>query len=71
MLGITVNRKKVKEVQLVQLKGEVEVEIPAVKRNLVEIGIETPVLWRPYDLLNINDKRELGIAIVFSGIRTE
>lgn len=71
LLGITVNRKKVKEVQLVQLKGEVEVEIPAVKRNLVEIGIETPVLWRPYDLLNINDKRELGIAIVFSGIRTE
>lgn len=70
-LSIEIDGKNQKKYNITQDNGILIVQLPENHGYSVIVELETSMMWRPCDVLESQDNRELGIAIVFSGIYSE
>lgn len=70
-LSIWVDGKNKKVFDITQDNGIIIIELPEEHGYSAMIEMETSFLWSPCDVLDSQDDRLLGIAIVFSGIYSE
>lgn len=46
-----------------------EMDLPCIKANVINVQLKTNYLWRPSEVLGTGDDRQVGIAIVFGEIK--